>query len=572
MAACQEVSKWITENVLTPVEKFITEAREACEEVKRWVEEQVSQPFEEWASREERRCIEQDCNWWCLCCNKWFCWVVSIVVRVIVWIVVTVGKWVAYLACKIVTTIIGIVIELVLKVIHRIVTFVVCLFTDPLQALKTIWDLWNDIVDTIGDVFEFAGSLLDDVIGIITDIDKLVSGIGKSFCILGDALCAFFGAIIGFIRGIIHWVRDIVDWVRDTIEGIKDLVTGILTLNWCDIQRGLGIFNVLRVITSVTKIPGGWFYAGPAEQLAKNNLNKTIIDALQNAFGADRERIERSKKKARVGGSPIGLPVKLDARRLAIRSGEFLRQLHLDGIINLHAIAGRVSDCQGKFIYGQFEGEVVYTGTTTTVSQSDLDTFISSGADAVASFTVYPIKRDLYRRYLEVAKRKGFQIGLNFTWEAIKDVFVEDTQFLPLNDGTTGEGNAQLNLLRLIGRTGERDDLTTVPVIAIFGYVVTSLHGLTTFRVRGVTFRTRFPEVAFRFVMIHEVGHYFGLEHTGHDSMKDIMWSPVESGNEWSKTIGEYGFASGEANFTEQDARDVWNWITTSPQNNMFLP
>ncbi len=573
MGACREVSKWITENVLTPVSRFITEAREACQEVKRWFEEQVSQPVESWVSQQERRCKEQSCNWWCLCCNKWLCWIVMVVVRVVVWVIVTVGKWVAYLVCKIVVTVIGIVVELVLKVIHRLVTFFVCLFTDPLQALKTLWDLWNDIVDTVGDVFDLVISLLDDVIGILTDIGDLISDLGRTFCIFGDVFCAIFGYIFGVIGFIVDWVKDIVDWVRDTIEGVRDLITGLLTLNWCQIQNALGALSFLRVITSVTRIPGGLFYTGPREQLAKNKLSSTITAALTNAFGTDLERIERSKTAARVEGAPVGLPVNIDARRMAIRSSDFLRGLHTSGVLNLHAIAGRVSDCQGKFIYSQFDGEVVYTGTNTTVSQSHLDDFINLGPNEVPSFTVYPIKRDLFKRYLEVARDKGFQIGLNFTWDKITDLVVSSSEFVPLNDGVSStSGSAQTSLLNLMGRTGRGDDLTLVPVISIFGYIETSLHGLATGGVKGVTFRTRFPEIVFRFVPIHEIGHYFGLQHEGHPSAKDIMFTPAAGGVEWGSTIGEYGFGSGEANFTEQDAVDVWSWITTSPQSNQFLP
>jgi hypothetical protein len=54
--ACREVSTWITENVLMPVEQVVTEAREACENVATWVEEEVRQPVEEWISTTERRC------------------------------------------------------------------------------------------------------------------------------------------------------------------------------------------------------------------------------------------------------------------------------------------------------------------------------------------------------------------------------------------------------------------------------------------------------------------------------------------------------------------------------------
>ncbi len=573
MGACREVSKWITENVLTPVSRFITEAREACEEVKRWFEEQVSQPVESWVSQQERRCKEQSCNWWCVCCNKWLCWIVMVVVRVVVWVIVTVGKWVAYLVCKIVVTVIGIVVELVLKVIHRLVTFFVCLFTDPLQALKTLWDLWNDIVDTIGDVFDLVISLLDDVIGILTDIGDLVSDLGRTFCIFGDVACAIFGYIFGLIGFIVDWVKDIVDWVRDTVEGVRDLITGLLTLNWCQIQNGLGALSFLRAITSVTRIPGGLFYTGPREQLAKNKLSSTITAALTAAFGTDLERIERSKIAARVEGAPVGLPVNIDARRMCIRSSDFLRGLHTSGVLNLHAIAGRVSDCQGKFIFSQFDGEVVYTGTNTTVSQSHLDDFINFGPNEVPSFTVYPIKRDLYKRYLEVARDKGFQIGLNFTWPKITDLVVSSSEFVPLNDGVSStSGDAQTSLLNLMGRTGRGDDLTLVPLISIFGYIETGLHGLATVSVKGTTFRTRFPEVVFRFVPIHEIGHYFGLDHPGHPSAKDIMFTAAGGSIEWGSTIGEYGFGSGEANFTEQDAVDVWTWLTTSPQSNQFLP
>lgn len=578
--ACREVSTWITENVLVPVERFITEAKEVCENVGQWVEEKVWQPIEEWVSREERRCREQDCNWWCACCNKWLCWIVSVVVKVITWVLVTVLKWVVKLVCKIVVTVIGIVVELVLKVIHRLVTFLVCLVTDPLQALKTLWDLWNDIVDTIEDIFDLIVSLLDDIKGIIHDIGKLIDSLGRSFCIFGKEACAFFGAIFGFIKGIIDWVEDIIDWVRDTIDGIKDLIAGILTLNWCRIQAGLGILNILRVITSVTRIPAGWFYVGPASLIDDATLEKIISEALQGAFANDPDRLERSKRRARLGGYPIGVPIIIDARRIAIRSNEFLRNLHTTGVLNLHAIAGRVSDCDGKFVSKAFTGEVVYTGTSTTVSQSDLDDFISIGPGAVPSFTVYPIKLPTFRRYMEMARKKGFQIGLNFTWPPFKEIVIADARFIPLQSDETTD-TVQRELLTLMGRPNNNEDLSIVPSITIFGYEASDLNGLTSwfrpslreFSPSGTTFRTRFPEVGFRFVPIHEIGHYYGLDHKGHDNASMIMWSPKSADKNIPAAIPEFLFLSGEANFIEDDARTTWAYIiSTDRARDSILP
>ena len=569
--ACREVSTWITENVLVPVERFITEAREACENVTTWVEEQVQQPIENWVSKQEKRCREQDCDWWCACCNKWFCWLVTVVVRVVTWVVVTIGKWVTHLVCKIVTTVVGIVVELVLKVITRLVTFFVCLFEDPVKAFSALWDLVNDVVDAVDDVFELVVSVLDDVAEILHEIGDLFGSLGRTFCIFGDGACAFFGAIFGAIEGLFDWAADVVDWVRDTVEGIRDLVVGILSLDWCRIQKGLGIFNVLRVITSVTRLLGMVFYVGPRELIDKRGLETIIDDALSAALAKDPDRLARAKESARLGGAPIGVPMELAPRRMAIHSSEFLRELHHSGALNLYAVAGRFTDCQGKAAWEQFEGEVVYTGTRTTVTKTDLDDFLALGAGAVPSFTAYPIKRDAFRNRLELAQRKGFQVGINFTWPSIGEVAVAESKFVPL-DSDESNDTSQKDLLRLMGRPDTDEDLRVVPVIAIFGYVSTSLHGLTSwFRPlrdvspTGTTFRDRFPEVVFQYVAIHEIGHYLGLNHDGHTSPAEIMWKPA-LGTNWGETIGNYGFGSGEANFTRADAEAVWQWITTTPQ------
>lgn len=579
--ACREVSTWITENVLVPVERFITDAREECENARKWVEEQVQQPIESWVSRTEQQCREQECNWWCLCCNKWFCWLVTIVVRVVTWVLVTVGKWVTYLVCKIVVTVVGLVVDLVLKVITRLVTFFVCLFTDPLKALSALWDLFNDIVDAVDDVFGLGVSLLDDVKEIVNDVKGLVDGIGRSFCIFGDGACAFFTAIFGAISGVLSWLSDIVDWVQDTVQGIRDLVGGILSLDWCRIQRGLGIFNVLRVIGSVTRIPGTIFYAGPKALIELDAIQSRVDANLSTAFRDDPERLRRSRERANLGGSPGGLPVTLDARRLAIPSSEFLRGLVTNGVIDLYSIVGRFTTCEGKFVYNQFDGEVVYSGTTTKVTKTDLDDFGRLGPDAVPSFTVYPIKQEVFRRNLETASRKGLQLGLRFNWRRPLDLPITDPRFIPLaaDDGTLGDA-VQKDLLRVMGRADTGEPLEVIPVIAVFGYVVTELHGLASwFRPAlnaasptGTTFRNRFPEVVFQYVPIHEIGHYVGLDHDPHNSAGEIMWKPSQP-TDWGASVLNYLVTTGEANFTLDDVDVTWRWITTNTAvRDRFLP
>lgn len=55
-----------------------------------------------WVSSLEEYCTEADCNWWCLCCNKWHCvfvWVIKWVTWVITWlatVITTALVWVCF--------------------------------------------------------------------------------------------------------------------------------------------------------------------------------------------------------------------------------------------------------------------------------------------------------------------------------------------------------------------------------------------------------------------------------------------------------------------------------------------
>ena len=415
-------------------------------------------------------------------------------------------------------------------------------------------------------------SILDDVAEILGDVGALLGSLGRTFCIFGDGACAFFSAIFGALKGFVRWVADIVDWVRDTVQGIRDLIVGILSLDWCRIQKGVGILNVLRVITSVTRLIGMVFYVGPKDLIDARGLESTIDDALSSALASDPDRLARSRERARLGGAPIGVPMELDPRRIAIRSTEFLRTLHVSGALDIYALAGRFSSCEGKWTGNQFEGEVVYTGTRTTVTKTDLDAFIELGPAAVPHFTAYPITRDEFRNRLELSQRKGFQLGLNFTWTTIKEIAIAEARYAPL-DADEASGANQQALLRLIGRPDRGEDLRTVPVIAVFGYVMDSLHGLTSwFRPTrgdgsptGTTFRDRFPEVFFQYVSIHEIGHYVGLDHEGHTSPAEIMWKPA-LGTDLGDSAVNYLLTTGEANFTAADSHATWQWITNTPE------
>jgi hypothetical protein len=120
-----------------------------CREIQEWIEEQVEQPIEEWENRQEQRCREEDCNWWTLCLNKLFCWLVVVVVKVVRWVLVTVGKWVVRTVCE--------VVSLVLDIVGAIVSLVLSI---PILGgiIRTVWNWLLEIVWRLVGLLDFIGS------------------------------------------------------------------------------------------------------------------------------------------------------------------------------------------------------------------------------------------------------------------------------------------------------------------------------------------------------------------------------------------------------------------------------
>ena len=111
-----------------------------CREVQEWIEEKIEKPIEEWIEKRKKKCKKKKCKKWCLCCNKWFCWIEIFFEKVIKWVVVTVGKWVTRVVCEIVHTIldvVGFVIGLILAI--------------PIigRLIREIWDFVIEIVNRI---------------------------------------------------------------------------------------------------------------------------------------------------------------------------------------------------------------------------------------------------------------------------------------------------------------------------------------------------------------------------------------------------------------------------------------
>lgn len=124
---CKQVGDWIRDNIEKPIKQFLQDMYQACAEARKWVEREIRTPIETWQQQLQQRCREQECNWWRLCCNKWLCWLVAILVSILVWIIQIIGEWLIELICKIIVTIITVIVTIIVQFLKWMALGVVCL-------------------------------------------------------------------------------------------------------------------------------------------------------------------------------------------------------------------------------------------------------------------------------------------------------------------------------------------------------------------------------------------------------------------------------------------------------------
>ena len=79
---CKEVGDWITDTIEKPLNQWRIDATQKCTDARKWLEERRTE-LEQWLHSVTTHCLEQSCQWLCLCCNKWLCWLLDILVRIL---------------------------------------------------------------------------------------------------------------------------------------------------------------------------------------------------------------------------------------------------------------------------------------------------------------------------------------------------------------------------------------------------------------------------------------------------------------------------------------------------------
>ncbi len=468
-----------------------------CVEQQEWIEEEISKPADEWVEKTEKKCKKR--HWYDP--RRWLCWLVTTFVKVVVWVIVKVGKWVVRTVCK---------------VVGAVVNFIRDFFTG-------LWDV---------------------IVGIFTlDWRRIVDGIIQ--------------IVAGFIDSLFTLLR--VLFLLDTLDYI---IT--------EIQRGQ-----LRAYVR-TKL--GFKYSGQEFQ--------DIVDNLRIDHGAFGYRIPMRSIRSYLD-SETPSPDQPGVPNLVV--------LQEQGEINLRELCGfdftegfwnrkRYKTLKkGLHASGGGGGEF-----DDPISTDELNTYLSSRGAEGPKFVVLCMRDGVLATRLRAAELAGRELGLMPQWKK-EDKEVTLAQHIKHKGFDTGVAPiALVNFLAdiikrkkkvrdlpppsgtgaVIDETDALNDLCTPVAVGVFRYtdgirgITACLEGSSCQHLHdasGATFIDNKPDIVWKYVAIHELGHYFGLCHV--DGVDRIMYSPRQ--NSWFDwwTLPKLLLTKGEPSFTLDEGMQTWDYI-----------
>jgi hypothetical protein len=451
-----------------------------CEQINEWVEEQVSKPVEEWVEKEEKKCKKKKCKKWCLCCNKWFCWIETFIVKVVTWVVVTIGKWVIRTVCKVIAA--------------------------------------------------------------------------------------------------------TVDFIKDAFVGIFNILIGIFTLNWGRIRDGFGrilggLFSFALKLLRIGLLGDTIDFI--RDEINKSKLRKYVAKLLEAKYSGD--ELKAIKEALSVDHGAFGFRIKVTAYRSYVRSDYRSEKIKPPDLILWHEDpnAGinlkELSGYEYSNFWNRFRPEVI--ADSGEFSESDMEEYISSRGSTGKNFSIFCMDKDTLQTKLDTASEKGIQIGLMPQWHR-SDIQVTKAGYVRQQGNESAICDFLIEVIRRHRKTENetlaREELCALPAVGVFlyadDYMGYSAHlydstclNATTFpgsETSGVTFRDRIPDWIWKYVPIHEIGHYFGLCHV--DGLERIMFSNKTNSKFSWWTIPEYIYLEGGPRFTLAEGKKAWDYIVSN--------
>lgn len=390
-----------------------------------------------------------------------------------------------------------------------------------------------------------------------------------------------------------------VDFGKNLVGSIVDLLAGAVTLNprrVMDAFIRLAAAVTLAVIRLGRIALGGEVVAIAIDALNDASIRRHVRGLLERKYSG--ETLDQIKRAINLDHGPFRLQLNgtayltlMDSQASSTADPKVpnLVALHESGEIDLRELCGFRSPQpffdRYRKRYEALKTEALPDGKKrlTPISRDELDEYINSRGERGPDFLVSPMSGDDLDTKLSTVEEKGRELWLKFSFDTTTVPVTKAAHIVHDDDENSRSRSLSRFLIEVIGRKSKRLAPTNPPaarldlchpvVVGVFRYTNHARHGLANVYgptecndglsdASGVTFVDNYPDSIWKYVVIHELGHYVGLCHV--DGLDRIMFSAEQKSATAGWSIPRLlwsAYRSGEPDFTLDEAKKAWTYI-----------
>jgi hypothetical protein len=490
-------------------------------------------------------------------------------------------------------------------------------------------NLGNAVSSTVSAVGDVAENVVDSAVDTATDaidtgIDWAQGGIhfGQGWLCreVGTVACEAGNIFGGLLDGSLAAFQDSIDKTAIVIRDAARLGGSTLRLDLAGFLRAsvdFGLDSLNAGAVGVRFGSFGYFVGGIVDAYERDELRNFVSDLVNEHFTG--EQLGRVRQRIGLDGGQFGLPLDGLSRVLVLDSDKLpLAQWHRAGLLDLYAMAGLFST--DSFSSSRARTVVKIVGpdghdSALPVGRLQISRFLEADGQGWR-FRVYALSRQARAAHLATATDKCQQLGLRIRWNdgtrfawfrSYTSYEVADEQEYRMSFRTPSEISTTPSdvgqwMHDAQDRQGTPAEDCTILALGSFSTPIFDL-GITVSRdidegaastpcgtpqrtdgccnvierVReddasvavgsGVIYKDAWPQIIFAYVLAHEIGHYVGLCHFGHDGAQNIMYTkehqdpplrdlrPVTPGTFWGY------YRDSEPRFSLDDAKNCWRFL-----------
>lgn len=445
----------------------------------------------------------------------------------------------------------------------------------------------------VGDAVEGAANAVGDAVedAVNAVVDTAQDGIGAAsewLCKNAGVVGCVVGSLVGgVLDGILQGLQELaVGWLA-VYRGVFALVGPLLRLDLPGLIKALGQVVIDAVAFGINLgrfVTLGYVVGGIVKHGKRARLIRFVDGLVDERFGDDPERLAAVRERIGLDDGRFGLRLPADHRAFVLDSADVdLWRLHEEEVIDLYAMAGLLSF--DSFSLGASHPNVVVTsvgddGTDNwwPVTRWTIAKYLESRGES-RRLRVYSISERAAEERMDVASRKLDDIGVILDWKDGRT-----TQAV-----TEAEYDFDSNGLSTLLTRPEFDRPRGVncDLVALCGFKLDGFGRVAARNIRecedfpddcatpgrtdrccntidrggrsGVIYRDVYPAYVFQYVLPHEIGHYLGLCHCGHDGFQNVMFRPDVH------DFLDFGLLSfywdSEPHFSLEDGENAWRFI-----------